>query len=64
MCLSNVYTVEAGKDTLVAEYVSKIIVGNGTVKLTDVMGEETEVSGVLMSVDLIKNIIRIDASVK
>mgnify|MGYP001343036949 CR=1 FL=1 len=62
MCLSNVYTVESGQDKLVAEYVSKILVGDGIVTLTDVMGEETEVKGVLMSIDLIKNIIRIDAS--
>jgi predicted RNA-binding protein len=59
MCLSSVYEVKDGGETLVCEHVSGLISGNGSVTLTDIMGVETVVTGAVTSVDLVKNIILI-----
>ena len=59
MCLSAVYEVRGGNETLVCEHVSAINIGEGTVTLTDIMGDEMVVTGVLKSIDLAKNIIKI-----
>ncbi|MDR1217346.1 MAG: CooT family nickel-binding protein [Oscillospiraceae bacterium] len=59
MCLSSVYEVKDGGETLVCEHVSGLTSGSGSVTLTDIMGVETVVTGAVTSVDLVKNIIRI-----
>jgi predicted RNA-binding protein len=59
MCLSSVYEVKDGDETLVCEHVSGLTSGNGSVTLTDIMGVETVVTGAVTSVDLVKNIILI-----
>jgi len=59
MCLSNVYTLSDGVETLVCEYVSDIKLDGGDVVLTDVMGQQKTVTGTLVNVDLIQNKIMI-----
>ena len=60
MCLSAVYEVNDVDERLVCEYVTAILVKNGSIVLTDLMGEEMEIKGAIESIDLIKNIIKID----
>jgi predicted RNA-binding protein len=58
MCLSTAYELGAGGERKqICEYVSNIKVAGDTVTLTDLMGVETKVSGILEGVDLIKNAI-------
>jgi predicted RNA-binding protein len=58
MCLSTAYELGAGGErTQICEYVSSIKVAGSIVTLTDLMGVETKVSGVLKGVDLVKNAI-------
>ena len=59
MCLSAVYEVRGGEEKLLCEYVTALNFDGGVITLTDIMGEDTVVSGVLKSVDLVKNIIRV-----
>ena len=61
MCLSAVYEVRDGAEKLVCEHTTAISIGDGTVTLTDILGEEIVIVGVLRSIDLIKNIIKVDA---
>ena len=63
MCLSTVYEVRDGEENRLCECVSGIKVGEGTVTLTDIMGQELVVNGVITSIDLIKNIILLSAEV-
>jgi len=60
MCLSAVYEVKDGGENLVCEYVSSVRAENGSLILTDIMGDETVVHGALRSVDLVKNRILIE----
>ena len=60
MCLSAVYEVRNGDETLVSEHVGSVVLDGGKVTLTDIMGEEVVVTGTLKSVDLIRNIIKIE----
>jgi len=62
MCLSAVYEVRDGNETLVCEHATAICLEGEFVKLTDIMGEEISVNGTLKSIDLVRNIIKIEAS--
>jgi predicted RNA-binding protein len=60
MCLSTAYELGAGDERKqLCEYVSNIRVSGDTITLTDLMGVEIDVSGILEGVDLIKNAILI-----
>jgi len=59
MCLSAVYEVRDGSEKLVCEHATAISLDGGSITLTDILGEEFVVSGVLQSIDLVKNIIKI-----
>jgi len=60
MCLSAVYEVRDGNETLVCEHTTAINLDGETVTLTDIVGEEIVITGVLKSIDLVKNIIKIE----
>lgn len=62
MCLSTVYEESGGERRMVCEYVSGISTDDTSVKLTDIMGQETIVKGSLKSLDFIKNIIIIEGA--
>ncbi|MDR0710221.1 MAG: CooT family nickel-binding protein [Spirochaetaceae bacterium] len=60
MCLSTAYELGAGDERKqICEYVSNIKVSGDTITLTDLMGIEINVSGILEGVDLVKNAILI-----
>jgi predicted RNA-binding protein len=60
MCLSTAYTLgEGGERRQICDYVSGINVSGDTITLTDLMGIETKVYGLLEAVDLVKNAILI-----
>ena len=59
MCLSAVYEVRDGSEKLVCEHATGICLDGGVIRLTDILGEEISVTGVLQSIDLVKNIIKI-----
>ena len=61
MCLSSAYAVKNGNETLVLEDVKGLVVEQGTVTLTDLMGYKAVASGVIKSVDLVKNVVFIEA---
>jgi len=52
MCLSTAYRNEKSEDNIAACYVAEINVTPDSVILTDVMGEDIEIKGKLMYVDL------------
>ncbi len=62
MCLSSAYTVGAEGETFICDRVTNVTVEGENVKLTTLLGIETVVTGVLQSIDLNKNIIRIAAN--
>ena len=62
MCLSAVYEVRDGSETLLCEHTTAINLDGSTIKLTDLLGEEIQITGTLKSIDLIKNIILIAVS--
>jgi len=59
MCLSAVYEVRDGNEKLVCEHAAAMSLDGGVITLTDIVGEEYVVTGVLQSIDLAKNIIKI-----
>lgn len=61
MCLSTVIEVRGGEETKVREYVSGISVADGGVTMTDIMGDETFLKGTITSIDLVKNVILVNA---
>jgi len=61
MCLSAVYEVRDGAQKLVCEHATAISLDGGVITLTDILGEEIVVKGVLKSIDLVKNIILISS---
>lgn len=61
MCLSAVYEIRDGAKRLVCEHVSAVDVRDGSVVATDIMGEEIVITGTLRSIDLVKNVIMIEA---
>jgi predicted RNA-binding protein len=60
MCLSAVYEVRDGSEKLVCEHATAICLDGSVITLTDLLGEEIVISGVLRSIDLVKNIIKIE----
>ena len=61
MCLSNVFLVSDDREELVFEYASSVDVDGEQIRLTDVIGQEIVVKGSIVSVDLIKNQIKVKA---
>lgn len=59
MCLATAFANRNGEETVVAQYVAAVELREGKVLLTGIMGEETEVEGILKSVDLTKNVVEI-----
>ncbi|MDR0721538.1 MAG: CooT family nickel-binding protein [Treponema sp.] len=58
MCLSTVYELGTeGSPRMLAEYVRDLRVTGDILTFTDIMGKETQVSGALQRVDLVKNAI-------
>ena len=57
MCLSSAYTTKNGVDTLVCDKVTNVLVDEGKVTLTNLLGVDTVVEGILKNIDLNKNII-------
>ena len=60
MCLSAVYEVRDGNEKLVCEHATAISLDGGVITLTDIVGEEFVIAGILKSIDLVKNIIKIE----
>lgn len=60
MCLSTAYEIGSEGEKLICDRVTNIVVEDGNVKLTTLLGTETVVTGVLRNIDLNKNIIRIE----
>lgn len=61
MCLSTAYEVGGAEDKLLCDRVTSIEVDGGEVRLTDLLGRTTIVSGHIKNIDLNQNIIRIQA---
>ena len=59
MCLSNAYETANGIDKLICERVTSVEVEGNTVKLTNLFGAQTVVPGIIKSIELNNNIIRI-----
>ena len=62
MCLSTVFEERGGEQIKLAEYVSSVREEAGKITLTDIMGEETVVFGMVRSVDLVQNRIIIEGA--
>ncbi len=60
MCLSNAYESKNGIDTLICERITNVDVEGKNIKLTNLLGMQTVVPGVLKSIDLNKNAIYIE----
>ena len=61
MCLSTVYAVVNGNEKKVCEYVCNIELDENNITLTDIMGSQTKVKGVLKSMDFVKNLAIIES---
>jgi predicted RNA-binding protein len=58
MCLSTVYTLgENGARQVLGEYISTLSVLDNMVTISDIMGKEQKVPGLIQSIDLVKNAI-------
>ena len=56
MCLSTVYKGETpDPENMLAEYVTNLEISGGSIRLTDVTGDETHIRGALRHIDLISN---------
>jgi predicted RNA-binding protein len=62
MCLSAAYEVKNGIDTLILERVTNVDVSGADVILTDLLGRSTTVRGALRSIDLNRNVIKIEVA--
>ena len=62
MCLSKAVRFEGDKQVELCAYVSRFRTEGETVVLTDVLGEETTLTGRISRVDLVKNLIVIEAA--
>ena len=60
MCLSAVYEINGGSERLVCERAAAIVQNGGVVTLTGLMGEEIVLKGILKSIDLVKNIVKVE----
>lgn len=61
MCLSDAYELVDGEQKLILSRVQDIAADHDSVTLTNLMGIRTKVPGRIKSVDLLKNIILIEA---
>ena len=61
MCLSDAYELVDGEQKLILSRVQDIATDHDSVTLTNLMGIRTKVPGRIKSVDLLKNIILIEA---
>lgn len=59
MCVSTAYLKEEGSKVL-AEYIAMVKMNDGNIIMTDVMGKETTVKGILKEADLTRGILIID----
>lgn len=59
MCLSTAYKTDE-PDTVIMEYVSKIIVNGNEITLYDVMGDTRTVEGTIAMVDLTGGVVKIN----
>jgi predicted RNA-binding protein len=58
MCLSTVYALgENGARQILGEYISSLTVLDNTVTISDILGKEQKIPGVIQSIDLVKNAI-------
>ena len=60
MCLSTAYEVGNGSEKFICDRVTNVSVDGNNVKLLTLLGIETVVTGKLASVDLERNIIKIE----
>ena len=60
MCLSAAYEVKNGIDTLICDKVTNVAVEGKDVVLTNLLGINTVVTGALKSIDLNRNVIKIE----
>jgi predicted RNA-binding protein len=60
MCLSTVYEVRGENERLVCEHTTAIDIDGEKITLTDIVGEEVIIIGVLKYIDLAGNIIKIE----
>lgn len=59
MCLATAFTNKEGVETVIAQYVARVEFREGNVILTDILGQETVVEGILKNIDLSKNTVEI-----
>ncbi len=57
MCLSTVKRISENEEEILAEYVSHLRCSGPEITMTDIMGEAHTVSGRILNVDLINNVI-------
>lgn len=60
MCLSAAYQVKNGIDSLIIDKVTNVAVEGENVVLTNLLGMDTVIKGVLRSIDLNSNVIKIE----
>jgi predicted RNA-binding protein len=60
MCLSTVYKT-AAPDAAIAEFVTGVKVDGDELRFTDITGNEIKARGTIASIDLIKNVILVEA---
>lgn len=61
MCLSSVYEVRDGKEKLICEHTTAISSDGSVITLTDIMGDSIAIAGIIRSIDLVKNIVKVEA---
>ena len=62
MCLATVYKKQEEPDSILLQYVSKILVDEKHITLIDVMGEERQLDGTIRMVDLTNSKVIIDCA--
>ena len=60
MCLSAVYDISGGKERLICEHTTSISLDDGVITITDILGDEITITGVLKSIDLVKNTVMVE----
>lgn len=61
MCLSTAFKIQDGIEYKIGEYISNMDISGDEIVLSDIMGSVTTIIGKLKSIDLEKNIIKIEA---
>ena len=64
MCLATVYKKQEEPDSILLQYVSKILVDGNHITLIDVMGEERQLDGTIKMVDLANSKVIINCAEK